>query len=227
MRIRKILIIALLPLILECIISCCDCEEIPYINYNDLSSYSHAAMLISNLDNSGPTPLLVENDTVPCCAYAIRVVVDRQEKALDDQDMYSLAHPSKTKNLLTPIQHQGLMQSAYAFSCHCPEERIFIPADSLLSVHVYCLDDFDSSHPAGSDISSYFRIYRNEYMMVLADAHYLSNYELNSLDDEVLEFNLLLMEAPSSEGPQQFRVEINLSDGRVLEERTDAIVLSI
>jgi hypothetical protein len=50
---------------------------------------------------------------------------------------------------------KGLISSAYA--CKCGPDY-YSPRDTLKSIRIFTLKDFDASHPAGSEISEYFKL---------------------------------------------------------------------
>ena len=85
--------------------------------------------------------------------------------------------------------------------------------------------DFDSNHLANSDISDYFKVYKKYSFTSIKD--YLKNSNLVLFDESSLDmtFDLLLMTPPASSKQQKFKVQITLSDGRILEKETSEIKL--
>lgn len=206
MKFRKVLLILILPLVLDTIISCCDCPDLPYTNYAQGVMYSHTGILASPIDNSGPQAKALSSDSVPASAFGIRVIVDRQE-------------------VQRMARRSGLIQSAYAFSCDCYDERYYIPADTLVSLEIITGNDFDATHPAGSDISEYFLGFDSHSYRTAEEMLELSIWY--NEDFEILEFIFLLMNEPDPElgSSHQFTVRLSVSDGRVLEQETDPINL--
>ena len=206
MKYSKVLILILLPLALDTIISCCDCTDLPYTNYPQGVLYSHTGILASAVDNSGPQAKAVTTDTVPASAFGIRVIVDRQE-------------------VQRMARRSGLIQSAYAFECDCIDERYYIPADTLVSIEIISIYDFDATHPAGSDISAYFLAFDSHSYRTPEEMLELSIWYAE--DFKILEYVFLLMNEPDPllGSLHQFTVRISTSDGRVLEQETDPINL--
>ena len=71
--------------------------------------------------------------------------------------MYGLEIQFNTKQTvqINPLKN-FLMNSALA--CKCSEED-FISRDTLKNIHIYTLQNFNSSHPTGSDLSEYFNYF--------------------------------------------------------------------
>lgn len=94
-----------------------------------------------------------------------------------------------------------------------------------MSIKVYTLNDFDGTHPAGADLSGNFKVYRNYAFMTMED--YLKYADVTLYDERQLDIriDLLLMTAPAITDQHQFKVQMALSDGRVLETETSTIEL--
>ena len=84
------------------------------------------------------------------------------------------------------------------------------------------MNDFDDQHPAGADISEYFRI-KDQYNYLSLDQYLDRRNSFNWLSDICLD--CLLMSAPSITGTHQFQVEAKLSDGRTMLSTTTQILL--
>jgi len=208
MRTKKVLFILMLPVVIEVIASCCDCLEIIYKNY------SNQSIVINNLDNSGAEPIITSSNTIPKNAYGIKVGLHREIVACN------------RKNI------QTFIQSAYATSCECPPPNQFLPKDSVTSFKILTLYDFDLNHSADSDISDYFKIYNQfsfititDYLKSDKDYYSNSNLILYNENDLEIELDLLLMTAPSINITHKFKIQIVLSDGRILEQETSEIEL--
>jgi hypothetical protein len=202
LKINKILSILLLLLLVELITACCNCIE-PTSYY-----YTNCSLTVKNLDNSGPEPVVAHSDTLLKNAYGIRVTVSRFENTC-----------------ITKVNGFSFIQSAYAFDCFCPPEVQYLALDSIASIEIKTINDFDAEHLANSNISDYFYVFGgNEFTPIVES---IANLETTLYDFEnpTLEFDLLLMSPPTAGTRHQFEVLIGLSDGRVLTAQTGYIEL--
>lgn len=217
MKFKKVAIILLVPLLIEFLTACCDCDNYPFNNYYDhLAYFSHTEMLAYSIDNSGPFSQPPSSDSVSAQAYGIRVLLDRQEVIPEEPQMATLTGSF------------SLMQTAYAFQCGCPNEIYYEPAEVVESIRITTLNEFDAFHPAGSDVTDYFLVVWHLNMWTLKQFPDLLNSALFDPEDQTVEFNALLMNAPDPDLPENhgFTMEISLSDGRVLEAETTQITLA-
>ena len=198
---KKVIFLLLFPLIAEVVISCCNCIE-PVIQH-----YTNKSISINHLDNSRSEPLVSTSDSIIKKAYGIRLQLIRERLACIEK------------------RQSVFIQSAYAFSCGCPPAKQFLPKDSITAIKIYTLHDFDSNHPADSDVSGYFKIYQAFTFSTIPD--YIKTSYLVLYDDRELakQIDFLLMTVPAISGQHQFKVEITLSDGRVLINETTTIEL--
>lgn len=119
--------------------------------------------------------------------------------------------------------------SVNAFSCDCFPGIISSPIDSITSIQIYTVNEFDPTHPAEADVSDYFHVFEfNEFYGL---PEYIDRYT-NILfdyyiDDFIvpLQWDLLLMSPPSLGIEHQFKVQVNLSDGRILSMLTNKVNL--
>lgn len=202
-RINKIILVLMLPLILELVVSCCNCIETTYLNY------THCGLMIKNLDNSGASPVVAQSNSISKNAYGIRLSIKRSENYCE----------LKRNNSF-------FIQSVYATSCDCPPEFQYMPLDSIVSVKLSTYSDFDSEHLAGSDITGLFYVYSgNEFIEI---SKYLKHVEteLYNLMNPTFQFDILLMSPPIIGMAHEFEVLIELSDGRVFKSQTGIINLN-
>lgn len=203
MEINKIILILLLPLLVELMVACCDCLEPTYFNY------TYCGLTVNNLDNSGAAPNVAQSNKISKVAFGIRVVINRNENICK-------AKPNKS----------FFFQSAYATSCDCPFEFQYLPLDSINSVKVVTKNDFNAGHLENSDVSEYFFVFGgNEFSTI---GEYITNIvtTLYDFSSPTLAFDLLLMTPPTIGLEQQFKVEVELSDGRILTAQTELIELN-
>ncbi|MDF2189553.1 DUF5034 domain-containing protein [Paraflavitalea sp. CAU 1676] len=198
---KKVIFLLLLPLIAEVVVSCCNCVE-PVIQ-----RYTNKTISVFNLNNSGAEPQVTTADTVAKRAFGIRVQLEREK----------MACLQKSRSLF--------IQSAYAFGCRCPPPTQYRPKDSIEAIRILTLNDFDNTHLAGADVSTYFKVYKPYYFLTIGD--YVKNTSPTLFTDEELKpaIDLLLMAPPAGGAEHRFRVQIRLSDGRILESDTSPIKL--
>jgi hypothetical protein len=118
------------------------------------------------------------------------------------------------------------IQSAYAVDCFCPTNT-YLARDSILSIKIFTVNDFDSQHAANSDVTDYFKIIHS-YQSIenyVANIQYTFGEYRDSLADSEFQIDVLLMTAPTTNNKQQFTVQVALSDGRILEQQTPEIEL--
>lgn len=197
--IKKVFVLLLLPLMVELLVSCCDCTE------PDLFRYTNEGLTVQHLDNRGREPVVSSDNIVLKKAYGLRVTITGKQ-------VVRAARPS------------FFISRSYAFSCGCDPSPQYHPIDSVLAFRIITLDDFDVTHPAGADITSYFKVFRGNGYADLEGmfSHARVVYRKPDLDDS---FNALLMEPPPQSGHYRFRVEVELSDGRLLQAETSAAEL--
>ena len=196
MKIKKLIIIILFPLIAEIVVSCCQCTD-SLVLY-----YTNKTLSISNLDNRGSEPIVSSSPSFIKTAYGIRINLVRENIACIKQTNYFI------------------IQSANATSCRCPPITQFLPRDSITSLKIFALNDFDLNHSANSDISDYFKVYKQYSFASIND--YLKNLDSTVYDEQEFDLgiDLLLMTAPTLSSKHKFKVQIILSDGRMLEQET-------
>jgi len=196
---KKLFLVLLFPFIADLAISCCNCLD------TLTHHYSNKTIEVSSLDNSGQEPKEISSGSVFKTAYGIRVQLVREK----------IARINKSRIVFG--------QAAYAYDCFCPSPDEFLPNDSITAIRVLTLRNFDTNHPANSDVSSYFKVYRLSSFSTIDDyLKYLKTTFYNETELQVA-FIMLLMTPPASGGAHQFRVQFILSDGRILEQDTPTI----
>jgi len=205
MRIKLTITFLLLLPIVSVFYSCvCDVT----IKYE---SYSHTTLQLKNLDNSGAQITETESLQINKSAYGIRLYLTREK---------SVVACNKQGNSI-------FIQSAYATSIKCPPEYMYSPKDSIVSIKIKTIKDFDNTHSENSDVTGYFRV--AHFYSTIKD--YVSNMYYTFGDDQEFEnswnkeiiLDLLLMTAPITNNKQQFEIQVALSDGRLLKQLTTEI----
>jgi len=200
-----ILFFLLVPIVNGLFQSCCDCNvETKHENY------SHKAMFLKNLDNSGENAIESESLQLNKNAYGIRLYLEREKIVI--------ACAKRINSIF--------IQSAYATSCECPPEFLYYPSDSIMSIKIFTVNHFDNQHSNNSDITDYFRV-SGSYSTV---ENHVANMHYTYADDfeywgQGLKLDLLLMTAPTANNKQQFEIQVALSDGRILKQQTTEIEL--
>ena len=199
----KIITFLLLPLMLDMLVACCDCDD------PEKHIYTIDNLSIRSIDNRGSQPVEIDAGTVPKNAYGIKVRLPLR--------MVAYNRPA-----IRPL----FSTAAYATSCGCPPSLVYSPTDSIVSFKVVTLNNFDNQHPAGADVTSLFQVFKASNRSYQSIANYLASDApvYNHKLDENVELTLLLMQAPA-EGQHQFHIEIKLSDNRLLSGSTSIITL--
>ncbi len=196
MKAKKVLFFLLLPLLCDLLISCCKCDD------SVTKHYSNDSISLINLDNTG-------SELIESGAEAI------------DKDAYGIRINLKLREIASSRLSPGMfITSAYATSCECPPPLEYLPKDSIVSFQVFTINDFDSGHMAGADISAYLKIYFNYNFLPIEESLSRFNSPRYYEEDFNSRIDLLLMTAPTLNVLHQFKVQITLSDGRVLEQLT-------
>ena len=200
-----ILFFLLVPIASVLFHACCPCDV-----ETQHEKYSHKAMFLKNLDNSGEKAIESEALQLNKNAYGIRLNLVREKVVI-----------ARAKQI-----NSFIIQSAYATSCECPPEFLYFPSDSIVSIKIFTVNNFDNQHSENTDISGYFRV-AGSYSTVES---YVTNMRNNYADDfdywgRELKLDLLLMTAPTANNKHQFEVQVALSDGRILKQQTPEIEL--
>lgn len=196
-----------LAIVTQIVIACCSCKQTTF------GKYTHKSIDVVNLDTSGSEIIVARSNAVFKNSYGIELLFHRSRIAC--------AMPVGSLFIST----------SYAHSCSCPPEVEILAQDSITQVHVITLRDFDESHPAGSDISDYFKIrpYGNSYnTLKYYDSVGAENYtsDLNHKADNLDRSERLLLMTPPAIGKLHiFKVQVRLSDGRVLQAKTPEVEL--
>lgn len=185
--------------------ACCPCNV-----ETQHGNYSHKAMSLKNLDNSGEKAVESESSELIKNAYGIRLYLTREKIVI-----------ASAKQI-----NSFFIQSAYATSCECPPEFLYFPSDSIVSIKIFTVNNFDNQHSGDSDITGYFRV-AGSYSTIESN---VANMRYTYADDfeywgRELKLDLLLMATPTANNKQQFEVQVILSDGRILTQQTPEIEL--
>lgn len=201
MKNSKVIFLLLLPFILEIAASCCRCDA-PV-----KSSYVHCSFTTNNLNIINGISSVSISGFISKDNYGIQLNVNRKELTCS-----------------APTQSFSLMSSAYA--CSCAPGFEFEATNTITSITVSTVNDFDATHLGGSDITSYFEVNYLSEVYSLTDFIAVIKTKLYALDSFVAgnlsEFiaDLSLATAPILGTQHQFEVQIVLSDGQILSQQT-------
>ena len=200
-----ILFFLLVPIASVLFHACCPCDV-----ETQHGNYSHKAIFLKNLDNRGEKAIESESLQLNKNAYGIRLYLTRE------------------KNVVACVKQMNsfFIQSAYATSCECPPEFLYFPSDSIVSIKIFTVNNFDNQHSENLDITDYFKV-AGSYSTI---GSYVANMNYTYADDfeyrgQELTLDLLLMTAPTANNKQQFEIQVTLSDGRILKQQTPEIEL--
>lgn len=188
------IILFALPL-LDVFYACCTC------NYEtEKKRYINSGFSITNIDNSGETAIESSAENINKKAYGIRLKINRESLTF---------HKKHTTQYL-------FTSSAYAMSCDCPPTISYSPYDTIQSIKIITLQNFNNDKPANTEITEYFKTPR-KYLDVSETIDNL-NKTFNETLKENEEIDYLLMEFPSDENVQhQFRVIITFENKPAVE----------
>ena len=198
---KKVLTLLLIPFFADMLVACCDCDEPQFFKY------TNSSLQVQNLDNRGQSAMPATGGIALKEAYGIRIKV----------------HCETTASATVPFSF--FLSSGYAFSCRCGEPVQYLAKDSITSLRIITINDFDTEHKAGSDITDHFKLNAGYYFISIAD--YLKQeapvFYMEADKNTILD--ALLIQYPNQSGTHRFRIEMNLSDGRTLSQETDTIDL--
>jgi len=120
----------------------------------------------------------------------------------------------------------SILNSAHACSCH---EYTMKAKDKISRVYIRTVFDFDATHPAGSDVSTYFTILENAYLpmrllhkplgTLAGYADYLNEYY------DYLEVPIYLNASPESLRKVQFKIDVALENGNTISALSDEVFI--
>jgi Domain of unknown function (DUF5034) len=201
MRMRHLPLMLFFTLLTAVMVSCCPCEKSTFFKYTNKD------IILNNLDNSGKISIVAPADSVVKTAFGIQINVKREKIA-------SIKCPTNAqKNIV------------YSTSCDCLPLFQFLPKDSIINVKIFTSNQFNTTHPMGSDITEYFKSI-DEFKYSGIDK-FIKTLNQTITDDSELESltNLFLMTPPEKKGRFVFRLQLTLLDNSTLEFSTKEILL--
>lgn len=197
MKLARILCWLLFPLVVGVVQSCCYCEgEVEY-------KFEVSSTDVYNLDNSGIEPKITDADTISKAAYGIEL---------------KLTTAKITKADVHPF---SFINSASAMKCVCYSFS-GTSKDSVLSIKIFTVNDFDTSHKAGSDVTAIF--YSDGKNPMPPGGNYNQPLYSSAFKPDALVYKFLLMQSPSNPSCQ-FHVVLNLGNQRIIDLLTKPVTL--
>jgi Domain of unknown function (DUF5034) len=195
MILKKAGIVLLVAFTARMVIACCQCS-----NGTAILRYSYQSLKVTSFDNSGEQLIPAQSGPVAKEAYGITL----------DLNFIQIAS-----------ERGSLFPSAYAFKCSCEPSFRLVPKDSIIAIAITSLHDFDDTHPSGSVVTGYFRaLAAGSYITV---GNYLAH--VGKVNYPIGEFNLYLLTPPQVTGDYAFKVDVTLSDNRVMSDTTSLVNL--
>jgi hypothetical protein len=151
-----------------------------------------------NLDNTGMIPTPPTTDTIPAAAYTLGVQYLQNDGTC----------------LETTRFDWNPLSSALATSC--AEDFTYLLNDSIVSIDISSLADFDAAHPKGTSLYSYF---------AGPDARKINQAIRDS--GRVRNAQYFLLKNPDAIRPHSFITKITLASGAIFADTTDQVVLSL
>lgn len=187
MKLARILCWLLVPMMIGTIQACCNCADVIYYQF------TISKVEVANLDNSGIVPVAIRDDTVSKKSYCLGITITTTKIALQKTAVPNL-----------------FVQTASAQDCFCAGGFYGQTKDTLLALHIYTVNDFDSTHLAGSEINTYF--FSDGRNPLPATGQF--NQPLYSFDfgSPAFVYSLMLMHEPQFSALCQFRVEVDFSN---------------
>jgi hypothetical protein len=174
-------------------------------------SFFAIAHLIAGCCDCGPMPAYRIKWAQPRISnHSYEINSGRVDLLADTSNNFSAKNYAMSVNmgyeLLAAKHHCGIINQAYA--CKCDQSASYTPNYKLSSIKVFTVNAYDSTHPAQSEVTGYFK--SQKFSDGIADG--LGDLNLN-LSQGVFynypgSFFLMLGNRPGPGTVQQFRVEV-------------------
>ena len=111
------------------------------------------------------------------------------------------------------------MQSAHA---DCPFD-MYYPKENIISIQIFSDRDFCETHPSGTNIVEFFKIYDGAPLYLISFEDYLK-YPLPTDGRFYLQFRCVLTTAAIEAGEYEFTFVVELSDERIFEQSIKSVL---
>ncbi len=200
--IKKVLLIFVLGLSLQLITGCDICKCTPSKDIN----FTRSSLSLQNLDATLPHPYYTKDSVISSTKYGIQLRLN------------AIILASR------PIPRSfGFIQTAQA--CSCPEP-LFVAKEDVLAIEIFSTNDFNSSHPKNTDLSSFFKLKLSANNLLTIDSYFQYLKKFPSKNYSAFFEGLYLQNAPEQSKKHKFRVRVTLSDGRILAAETAEVELT-
>lgn len=189
MKLKKVAFVLAVIFLIRLITSCCRCNEPDkmYYLFDDIS--------VHNLDNSGEFADVSMSEHILKNAFGLQV-----ELAI-----------KKGTNPFVPRSID--FSVANATSCDCVYER-YLPKDTISSLLIFTVNDFDEKHIAGSDVSSCFKVVTPNGFISINEYLKFPEMIYENWIPEKERIALYLLQPPTIlDEKHSFKVEIGFSNG--------------
>lgn len=168
------------------------------------------------LDNTDSSPQTTVSDTVAAQAFGLRLQLNYMDEAGICQ--------------INPIETVSFFPGCYALGNNSKTSYYYVPANPIDSLFVYSTEDFDASHPAGTNLAPLFSIFKS--YSYFTPIEYLGGERRILFEDTYLqpkreELNMLLMNLPENSGSHQFTIRIYTRNGELFEQTVPSITLNL
>lgn len=194
---KKITLVFLIAISTQLIIACCDCPE-PH-KYQ----YKFEYLSAFNLDNSEANSVISESP-IPRNAYGIKLQIGLRELSLNRNPFF-------------------LFSQANAMCCFCGPDTTITPRDTITSLTITTTNRFDDNHPAGSDVTTLFKVLR--YGNYVSIDSVIARPDTYFKRTEIEFMELYLFTPPGLAGEYSFKVDLLLSNDTHLSAITKSINL--
>jgi hypothetical protein len=123
--------------------------------------------------------------------------------------------------------HSLFIQSAYA---DCPTPN-YNPKERIISIQVFSDKGFDETHPAGTNITEFFKIYETEYkqnqwyvILIPFESYFKSLPAYFDSKPSFIKYLCVLTATTIEAGEYEFTFVVSLSDERTLEKSIKAVL---
>jgi len=203
-NIKVTLLILIIPLVVDMMIACH--PSVSDISYTG-GHYTNVGIFVNNLDNSGKEAVATISDSIPRQAYGFRLHLIREKLAVNNSPQYLFSQS---------VYADNLSSNYYNSDCY--------PIDSIVSFKIFTGYDFDSTHPANADVSDYFKVCDGNSFITVKDYFSFTSWVYPAYELQT-DIEILLMTTPTINTRHQFKIQVKLSDGRVLEQATPIVHL--
>jgi hypothetical protein len=167
------------------------------------------------LDNTFELPQVANSDTISAKAFGIRLTM----KYVDEVSICKI-NPWETFSLFPSCYAVGPVRTV----------TVYTPINAIDSVSIFSDHDFDTAHPAGTNLSEYFSIFKSSSYEKAQK--YLSGERRITIQDEYLSpktevIDLLLMHIPENSGEHQFTIRLFTNQGEIIDQTTSSIHLNL